>query len=54
VNGDGVLGTHRKVHLPAGEIAAYQAGNGFAAFDTPIGRLGMLIDYDKTVAGARA
>jgi predicted amidohydrolase len=48
VTGDGVLGRHRKVHLPAGEIAAYQPGDGFAAFDTPVGRLGMLIDYDKT------
>jgi predicted amidohydrolase len=46
--GDGVLGRHRKVHQPAGESAAYAAGDAFAAFDTPIGRLGMLIDYDKT------
>jgi predicted amidohydrolase len=48
VSGDGVLGTHRKVHQPAGEGLAYLAGNTFAAFDTPVGRLGMLIDYDKT------
>ncbi len=48
VNGDGALGRHRKVHLPAGEIAAYRAGDSFAAFDTPVGRIGMLIDYDKT------
>ncbi|HKT01808.1 MAG TPA: carbon-nitrogen hydrolase family protein [Rugosimonospora sp.] len=48
VTGDGVLGRHRKVHLPAGEVAAYTAGNTFAAFDTPAGRIGMLIDYDKT------
>lgn len=48
VSGDGVLGTHRKVHQPAGEGLAYLAGNTFAAFDTPLGRLGMLIDYDKT------
>jgi predicted amidohydrolase len=48
VSGDGVLGRHRKVHLPAGEAAAYRAGDSFAAFDTPVGRLGMLIDYDKT------
>ena len=27
---------------------AYLAGDSFAAFDTPVGRLGMLIDYDKT------
>ncbi|GAB1817902.1 carbon-nitrogen hydrolase family protein [Herbidospora sp. RD11066] len=48
VTGDGVLGRHRKVHLPAGEIAAYAPGDRFDAFDTPVGRVGMLIDYDKT------
>jgi predicted amidohydrolase len=48
LNGDGVLGTHRKVHQPAGESIAYAAGDRFAAFDTPVGRLGMLVDYDKT------
>ncbi|GGK73314.1 apolipoprotein N-acyltransferase [Sphaerisporangium melleum] len=48
LSGDGVLGRHRKVHLPAGETIAYAAGDRFDAFDTPVGRLGMLIDYDKT------
>lgn len=48
VTGDGVLGRHRKVHQPAGESLVYAAGDAFAAFDTPVGRLGMLIDYDKT------
>ncbi|WP_214102968.1 carbon-nitrogen hydrolase family protein [Acrocarpospora catenulata] len=48
LTGDGVLGRHRKVHLPAGEIAAYAPGDRFDAFDTPVGRVGMLIDYDKT------
>lgn len=48
VTGDGVLGRHRKVHQPPGEEAAYAPGDRFSAFDTPIGRLGMLIDYDKT------
>ncbi|MGW1210281.1 carbon-nitrogen hydrolase family protein [Streptomyces sp. NPDC002499] len=48
VSGDGVLGRHRKVHLPAGEVAAYSPGDRFDAFDTPVGRVGMLIDYDKT------
>jgi nitrilase len=48
VHGDGVLGSHRKVHQPAGESIAYSAGDRFAAFDTPAGRIGMLIDYDKT------
>ncbi|MEE3851849.1 carbon-nitrogen hydrolase family protein [Gordonia sp. LSe1-13] len=48
LSGDGVLGTHRKVHQPAGESLAYAAGESFCAFDTPVGKLGMLIDYDKT------
>ncbi|MCG8916914.1 carbon-nitrogen hydrolase family protein [Actinokineospora sp. PR83] len=47
VNGDGVLGNHRKVHQPLNEDANYGAGSGFAAFDTPVGRLGMMICYDK-------
>lgn len=48
ITGDGVLGSHRKVHQPLGESLAYAAGNRFDAFDTPVGRMGMLIDYDKT------
>ncbi|HEY3709439.1 MAG TPA: carbon-nitrogen hydrolase family protein [Amycolatopsis sp.] len=47
VSGDGVLGHHRKVHQPLSENASYGAGAGFAAFDTPVGRLGMMICYDK-------
>src|SRR5215203_546136 len=46
-NGDGVLGHQRKVHLPPGERFAFRAGDGFAAFDTPAGRIGMLLCYDK-------
>ncbi|MCW2947901.1 MAG: carbon-nitrogen hydrolase family protein [Actinoallomurus sp.] len=48
LTGDGVLGHHRKVHQPPGERSVYASGNGFEAFDTPAGRIGMLIDYDKT------
>ncbi|HWC24974.1 MAG TPA: carbon-nitrogen hydrolase family protein [Solirubrobacteraceae bacterium] len=48
VNGDGILGHHRKVHVPPAERGAFGAGSGFAAFDTPIGRIGMLVCYDKT------
>ncbi|HEY6423309.1 MAG TPA: carbon-nitrogen hydrolase family protein [Pseudonocardiaceae bacterium] len=47
VTGDGVLGRHRKVHQPLREDANYGAGDRFAAFDTPVGRLGMMICYDK-------
>lgn len=48
VTGDGILGRHRKVHQPAGERGAYSTGDRFDAFDTPVGRMGMMIDYDKT------
>ncbi len=47
VSGDGVLGVHRKVHLPPAEISTFTAGSCFEAVDTPVGRLGMLICYDK-------
>ena len=48
LSGDGILGRHRKVHQPLGEWRATEAGSCFEAFDTPVGRLGMLIDYAKT------
>ncbi|HEX2300173.1 MAG TPA: carbon-nitrogen hydrolase family protein, partial [Pseudonocardiaceae bacterium] len=47
LSADGVHAVHRKVHQPLGENSGYAAGDGFAAFDTPIGRMGMLISYDK-------
>jgi N-carbamoylputrescine amidase len=47
VTGDGVLGVHRKVHQPLGENLYYEAGDVYEAFETPVGRLGMLICYDK-------
>jgi N-carbamoylputrescine amidase len=47
VTGDGILGQHRKVHQPLREDASYSAGDRFNAFDTPVGRLGMMICYDK-------
>jgi len=46
-NGDGVLGNHRKVHQPLSEDASYASGDRFHAFDTPVGRIGMMICYDK-------
>jgi predicted amidohydrolase len=48
LSGAGVYGRHRKVHLAPGELAVYAPGDRFESFDTPVGRLGMLIDYDKT------
>jgi predicted amidohydrolase len=47
VSGDGVLGNHRKVHQPLGEDSSYASGDRFHAFDTPVGRIGMMICYDK-------
>ena len=47
VTGDGVLGLQRKVHIPPSELTAFAPGDGFAAFETPVGRVGMLLCYDK-------
>jgi predicted amidohydrolase len=47
VSGGGILGHHRKVHHPLAEGASYATGDRFTAFDTPVGRLGMMICYDK-------
>lgn len=45
--GDGILGVHRKVHQPLGENLSYAAGDCFRAFDSPVGRIGTMICYDK-------
>jgi predicted amidohydrolase len=47
VTGDGVLGNYRKVHQPLREGDSFSAGDRFTAFDTPVGRIGMQICYDK-------
>ncbi|MFE9322274.1 carbon-nitrogen hydrolase family protein [Nocardia sp. NPDC052278] len=47
LTGDGILGSYRKVHQPLGEDLCYAAGSEYRAFDTPIGRMGMQICYDK-------
>ena len=47
LTGDGLLHVHRKVHQPLGEDLHYDAGDRFRAVDTPVGRLGTLICYDK-------
>lgn len=44
---EGVIGTYRKVHQPGDEKHVYYPGNDFPVFDTPLGRIGMLICYDK-------
>jgi predicted amidohydrolase len=43
-----VWGVHRKVHRPLNESRVYAAGDRFSAFETPVGRVGMLTSYDKT------
>ncbi|MGK2881351.1 MAG: carbon-nitrogen hydrolase family protein [Mycobacterium sp.] len=47
LTGDAILGAYRKVHQPLGENLCYQAGSDYHAFDTPVGRMGMQICYDK-------
>lgn len=47
LTGDGILGSYRKVHQPLGENLCYAAGSGYSTFDTPVGRMGMQICYDK-------
>lgn len=47
LSGDGILGSYRKVHQPLGENLCYAAGSEYKVFDTPVGRMGMQICYDK-------
>lgn len=47
VTGDGVIAVYRKVHQPLGENLYYGPGSELRAFDSPVGRMGMLICYDK-------
>lgn len=46
-DGSRIYGTYRKVHQPLGENMSYAAGSGYEVFDTPIGRVGLQICYDK-------
>ena len=47
LDGNTVYGTYRKVHQPLGEGMSYSAGAGYDVFDTPVGRVGLQICYDK-------
>ncbi len=47
LDGGQVYGSYRKVHQPLGENMSYSAGAEYKAFDTPIGRIGLQICYDK-------
>ena len=41
-----IAGIHKKVHLPAGEEVIIASGNEFVAYETPMGRVGMLVCWD--------
>lgn len=47
LDGNRIYGSYRKVHQPLGENMSYSAGDTYRAFDTPVGRVGMQICYDK-------
>ncbi len=49
LHGDGVLGHYRQVHQrpDAATVGDHVTGDRIEAFDTPLGRLGLLIDVDK-------
>ncbi|BBX41587.1 carbon-nitrogen hydrolase family protein [Mycobacterium simiae] len=47
LDGGNVYGVYRKVHQPLGESMSYSAGSRYEAFDTPVGRVGLQICYDK-------
>ena len=47
LDGGQIYGTYRKVHQPLGEGMSYSAGSDYDVFDTPVGRVGLQICYDK-------
>ena len=46
VVGPGFFGRYRKTHLWDGEKLIYEAGRDLPVFDTPLGKIGVLICYD--------
>ncbi|MBB4302789.1 putative amidohydrolase [Rhodobium orientis] len=46
VGPDGVIGSYRKVHLTAEEEKWASAGADFPVFETPFGRVGIMMGYD--------
>ena len=44
---EGFVGKYRKVHQPGDELHIYYGGKTFPVFDTEIGKIGLLICYDK-------
>jgi len=47
VDGGNVYGVYRKVHQPLGEGTSYSAGSRYDVHDSPVGRVGLQICYDK-------
>lgn len=47
LDGNHIYGSYRKVHQPLGENMSYSAGASYKSFDTPVGRIGLQICYDK-------
>lgn len=47
LDGSTIYGSYRKVHQPLGENMSYTSGAGYGVFDTPVGRVGLQICYDK-------
>lgn len=47
LDGGQVYGSYRKVHQPLGEHMSYSPGPGYSVFETPVGRVGLQICYDK-------
>ena len=44
---DGYIGRYRKVHLGLSEQIVWRQGHDWPVFETPFGKIGMLICYDK-------
>lgn len=47
LDGGQVYGVYRKVHQPLGEGMSYSAGDRYDVHETPAGRIGLQICYDK-------
>ncbi|AQA02228.1 carbon-nitrogen hydrolase family protein [Mycobacterium sp. MS1601] len=47
LDGGNIYGVYRKVHQPLGESMSYSAGSRYDVYDTPAGRIGLQICYDK-------
>lgn len=47
LDGGNIYGVYRKVHQPLGESMSYSAGTRYDVHDTPAGRIGLQICYDK-------